>query len=84
MLGKLLPKDRHFSQVTFVNIWHYILKNRWSKSLSFKMFVDKCDFLQLSLQNKCDFFNFLVQQKLDLVMTHSHWNGIAEVALARQ
>ena len=40
-----------------------------SKSLSFLMFVNKCNFLQLSLKI-CNFFNFLVKQKLALLIIH--------------
>ena len=36
-------------QEMLANIWHYMLINCLSKSLSFLMFVNKCNFLQLSL-----------------------------------
>ena len=43
--------------------------NRLSKSRLFKMFVHKCNFLQLSLEINAIFFNFLVQRKLALLIS---------------
>ena len=34
----------------FVNIWHYMQMNGMDKSLSYSMFIRKCNFLQLSLK----------------------------------
>ena len=47
-----------------------MLINRWSKSLSFKMFVHKSNFLQLSLKINAIFSIFLLQQKLALVISY--------------
>ena len=45
-------------QVMFAKIWHFMYINRLSKSLSFLMFLNKCNFLELSLKINATFSIF--------------------------
>ena len=69
MLRKLLAKYRHFSPG---NVWkhlHYMWKNFLNKSLSFKMLVDKFNFLlQLLSKINANFSRFYCNKNLPPLM----------------